>query len=81
MEEDEHADESHQEDENGNTADDKKDGAGGGGSSPDTVMSHMASATVAAFLQMAVRTGEYIYVYIVCKVSFTFIFQKRVTDL
>jgi len=53
LEEDENADESHQEDEDGNTVDEKKDG-----SHPDSVMSLMASATVAAFLQMAVRTGE-----------------------
>jgi hypothetical protein len=51
LEEDDHADESHQEDEDGNSGEEKKEGSG--------VLSHMASATVAAFLQMAVRTGEF----------------------
>ncbi len=55
LEEDDHADESHQEDEDGNTGEEKKDGSGG---APDGVLGHMASATVAAFLQLAVRTGE-----------------------
>jgi len=54
LEDDDHSDESHQEDEDGNTAGEKKSA----NENPDGVLGHMASATVAAFLQMAVRTGE-----------------------
>lgn len=57
LEDDDHSDESHQEDEDGVSNEEKKDGDG----KPDGVLSHMASATVAAFLQLAVRTGEYIF--------------------
>mmetsp|Transcript_20736 Transcript_20736/g.30633 ORF Transcript_20736/g.30633 Transcript_20736/m.30633 type:complete len:386 (-) Transcript_20736:55-1212(-) len=53
LEDDDHSDESHQEDEDGNTAGEKKSA----NENPDGVLGHMASATVAAFLQMAVRTG------------------------
>jgi len=55
LEDDDHSDESHQEDEDGNTSGGKKTETDG---STDGVMGHMASATVAAFLQLAVRTGE-----------------------
>lgn len=86
LEDDDYHDESHQEDEYGNTLDDLKkdddrkrggdlgengasaDGTSGGGSSSggggtkeeksNGVLSHMAGATVAALLQLAVRTGE-----------------------
>jgi len=54
LEDDDHSDESHQEDEDGNVAEEKKSA----NENPDGVLGHMASATVAAFLQLAVRTGE-----------------------
>ena len=44
----------------GQGGDTKKDGAGAGAAGPDTIVSHMASATVAAIMQLAVRTGEWI---------------------
>lgn len=53
LEDDDHSDESHQEDEDGNTAEEKKSAS----ENSDGVLGHMASATVAAFLQLAVRTG------------------------
>jgi hypothetical protein len=65
LEEDDHADESHQEDEDGNTGDEKKDSG-----TPDGVLGQMASSTVAAFLQMAVRTGEFLWVrYIISQMD------------
>jgi hypothetical protein len=54
LEDDDHSDESHQEDEDGNTAEEKKSAS----ENSDGVLGHMASATVAAFLQLAVRTGK-----------------------
>ena len=44
----------------GQGGDTKKDGAGAGAAGPDTIVSHMASATVAVIMQLAVRTGEWI---------------------
>jgi len=55
LEDDDHSDESHQEDEDGNTAGGKK--TENDGNSDSGVMGHMASATVAAFLQLAIRTA------------------------
>ena len=62
--------------ENDDGEDEKKADGGANAGNPDSLLSHMASATVAGVLQLAVRTGKFIQLFICSLKNFIYNFLR-----